>query len=399
MIDFSNDDLAEQFETSLLLQEDDEDPDPAEPGPSEPPVSKVLTDFVRIFLLRQVMPVSRLCQLVGPECCQLLLRLQAVTAITGESATLVPVAEAAAAAGGDEGLCGEMLCFSNVKIWPLEEDLLIATDQQTWPMEGFEPVMYLSDDSLALVGGAPRIEAGSVLDLCCGSGVQGIVALRHYADSATFVDINPRALDFVRFNISLNGLGGKVAGLYHGNLYEALPPEVGPFDVILANPPFLPNPQGIASQAIALFGDGGELGEQVLAEAVQGAAGRLQRGGRLVAVTYAPNVEDMPGRLERWLAEGVVGSADCRAVVLSGAQKPTEEFQPVASRVEAKCYQEALRRLGVVSLSEALTLVLQAEGGPGDGGPRAEGVEPREALFEDHAFLRSLTQRVAEGSV
>ena len=27
----------------------------------------------------------------------------------------------------------------------------------------------------------------SVLDLCCGSGVQGIVALRYYAQSASFV--------------------------------------------------------------------------------------------------------------------------------------------------------------------------------------------------------------------
>ena len=32
------------------------------------------------------------------------------------------------------------------------------------------------------------------------------------------------------FNVALNGLSQKVSGIYEGNLYQALPPESGPFD-------------------------------------------------------------------------------------------------------------------------------------------------------------------------
>jgi len=103
-----------------------------------------------------------------------------------------------------------MMLFSTVAFWPLEEDLLVATDfGDTQHAEGeFEPVMYLSLDSYALVSAAPRVPAERVLDICCGSGVQGIVALRYYAEYATFQDLNPRALRFSRFNAFLNGFGG-----------------------------------------------------------------------------------------------------------------------------------------------------------------------------------------------
>ena len=43
---------------------------------------------------------------------------------------------------------------------------------------------YLSLDSYALVDAAPRESVVRVLDICCGSGVQGLVALRHYAKEA-----------------------------------------------------------------------------------------------------------------------------------------------------------------------------------------------------------------------
>jgi hypothetical protein len=79
-------------------------------------------------------------------------------------------------------------------------------------------VMYIGPDSLALVqhytmhrnsnvgagadGGAsiPRID--TVLDVCTGSGIQ---ALSVPCRKAICVDINPRALQFVKFNAALNG--------------------------------------------------------------------------------------------------------------------------------------------------------------------------------------------------
>merc|ERR1712182_135231 len=76
--------------------------------------------------------------------------------------------------------------FSNVALWPIEQDLLVATDfaETQYSEQGdFEPVMYVASDTHGLIGGAPRFPlAAKGLDICCGNGVQGLVALRHYAE-------------------------------------------------------------------------------------------------------------------------------------------------------------------------------------------------------------------------
>jgi hypothetical protein len=53
------------------------------------------------------------------------------------------------------------------------------------------PVMYIGADSLALVQHTVRgsSKVGTVLDLCCGSGIQGLAAARLYASHATLVDL------------------------------------------------------------------------------------------------------------------------------------------------------------------------------------------------------------------
>ena len=71
------------------------------------------------------------------------------------------------------------------------------------PVMGFEPVMYLSDDSLALLDASPEVAGLNLLDMCCGSGVQGISAMAKKAASVTFSDVNPRALQFVRVNLAI----------------------------------------------------------------------------------------------------------------------------------------------------------------------------------------------------
>merc|ERR1712190_605938 len=101
--------------------------------------------------------------------------------------------------------------------------------------------MNISEDSLALAWGAPRTKADRVLDVCCGSGIQGITALRYYANRATFADLNPRALKFTRLNLAFNGMADRVDGLYQGDLYSALPPGSGPYNAIVSNVPFVPN--------------------------------------------------------------------------------------------------------------------------------------------------------------
>ena len=61
-------------------------------------------------------------------------------------------------------------------------------------------VMAVGIDSLNLAYLAPRRRCSRVLDVCCGSGVQSLVAARTYADAVVALDINPRA---VRSKMSL----------------------------------------------------------------------------------------------------------------------------------------------------------------------------------------------------
>lgn len=73
---------------------------------------------------------------------------------------------------------------------------------------------------------------GSVLDLCCGSGVAGIVAAAT-ASRVVAVDLNPVAVRCAKANAVLNDVEIDVR---HGDLFSPVSGEQ--FDVILCNPPY-----------------------------------------------------------------------------------------------------------------------------------------------------------------
>ncbi|CAB1114608.1 unnamed protein product [Ectocarpus sp. CCAP 1310/34] len=293
-------------------------------------------------------------------------------------------------------------------------DMVFATD---WPPPGStalteEPVMYIGPDSIGLVQHVPpksrrgQVEmperatvvppqAGSeggsgkdldsqcaggesgdrrrryrapeeILDLCSGSGVQGIAAavLRGGEASVTCVDINPRAVRFSRFNALLNGLntgGGEEEGgrfrAVVGDLYGALDSTVGDrfsadragglpdadgdndltgnergghqpspgagtsgatpttrtpasssssslYDLILANPPFVPVPPRLASarRRYDVFASGGSNGEKVIEGIFRGAFDRLRPGSGLLAmVSELANPRTFDAKLRCWI--------------------------------------------------------------------------------------------------
>ncbi|CAE7949090.1 VPS9A [Symbiodinium sp. KB8] len=310
-------------------------------------------DLVRLFLLHRAIPVSRVAGLLGQDVHDLLLRLQILCKIDEETSRLLRLTT--------QEPC-EPCVFASVAIWPVEGDLLVATDfESTCFSDDTEPVMYLSEDSLALAAAAPRRPCRRLLDLCCGSGIQGIVALRHYATRAVFVDANPRAVGFTRFNLALNGLLGRCDGLLQKDLRCEGLGKSSLFDAILVNPPFMPNPKNIATGASLLFGNGGDCGEEVLSAAVRLASCHLAADGCLAAVSKVPNVLHFPTRLKSWW------SADCQrasAWVFHGAKTPARQYMPTAisSGVEPARYQEALSQQGITDLSQAVLLVRVGSG-------------------------------------
>lgn len=82
----------------------------------------------------------------------------------------------------------------------------------------------------------PLLPGASVLDLCTGSGLLAIEAARRGAREVTAIDVSRRAVIASRMNARLNG--AHIRAL-RGDLFS---PVAGrQFDLIVANPPYLPS--------------------------------------------------------------------------------------------------------------------------------------------------------------
>ncbi|MGH2554949.1 MAG: 16S rRNA (guanine(966)-N(2))-methyltransferase RsmD [Actinomycetota bacterium] len=82
-----------------------------------------------------------------------------------------------------------------------------------------------------------RVEGARVLDLFAGTGAMGIEALSRGAASALFVDSAPGALKAVRENLRRTKLG-KQATVRRQDALGAVRGGIGPFDLILLDPPY-----------------------------------------------------------------------------------------------------------------------------------------------------------------
>ena len=124
-----------------------------------------------------------------------------------------------------------------------------------------------------------------ILDLCTGSGCLAILAgLAFPAAAVDAVDLSADALAVARRNVDDHGLSHRVS-LYQGDLFEPLPD--GPYDLILANPPYVASatmadlpPEYRHEPALALAGgrDGLDVVRRLLAET----PGRLTATGGLL---------------------------------------------------------------------------------------------------------------------
>ena len=95
---------------------------------------------------------------------------------------------------------------------------------------------FLLARALQEAGGAPD---ASVLDFCTGSGFLAITAARTGAEEVTALDISHRAVLTARANALSRRLPISVL---RGGLETAL--RHGPFDVVLSNPPYVPDESG-----------------------------------------------------------------------------------------------------------------------------------------------------------
>lgn len=126
----------------------------------------------------------------------------------------------------------------------------------------------------------PRVRGGSVLDLCTGSGYLAIAAALAGAREVAAVDVSWRAVLAARMNARLNGVRVRSR---HGDLLE--PFAARRFDVIVSNPPYLPNPEDLVpSRGIERASEAGSSGRVFLDRICSRAFSHLTEGGVLFLV-------------------------------------------------------------------------------------------------------------------
>ncbi|MEE1930765.1 HemK2/MTQ2 family protein methyltransferase [Streptomyces sp. TRM 70351] len=172
-----------------------------------------------------------------------------------------------------------------------------------------------------------------VLDLCAGTGVLGMAALRMGASEVVALDCARRAVLAARVNAWLRALPLTVR---HGDLAHGVGGRR--FDVVLANPPYVPSPGPVPRRGgAARCWDGGPSGRSVIDRLCTQVPPLLDGGGTLLMVHSAVSGTHQTLALLR--------QQDLKAAVVARA---TEPFGPVmrerAAWLEAKGFVEPGQR-------------------------------------------------------
>ena len=143
--------------------------------------------------------------------------------------------------------------------------------------------IYLGMESLWLARALPSsLQGRRVLDICTGSGVQGLICAARGARRVTALELHPRAVAAARFNAALNGLQQRFQ-VRPSDLFSAVN-DGELFDLIICNPPFMPV---AADVAYPICGDGGPDGTTLLRRLFARMPGFLAAGGEALVFCNA----------------------------------------------------------------------------------------------------------------
>lgn len=273
-------------------------------------------------------------------------------------------------------LCGLLFrssgsIFCHAVIYPCA-DQYIVTDYWVSKFQTEGKIYELGTDSYVLSRVTPRNGRSKALDLCTGSGVHAVQSAVVCGHSSA-VDINPRALNYAHFNAALNSVS---CDLFLGDLYQPLP--ASRFDLITANPPFVPSPD----PDILVHRSAGESGEEVPERLVSGLPEQLSEGGLYSMVLEFPVTmkESYLERLERWLGQ----KSGWGIAVLSFGERSINSYidlhvTDVENRDEmVEKYRASYQKQGIVSIEFANVFILRLPSTVPNWKMKASSVWPRE---------------------
>ena len=179
------------------------------------------------------------------------------------------------------------------------------------------------------------LDVPRVLDLCTGSGCVAAAIAKHVKTAVVVAtDISEKAVDVARENVERLGLAARVE-VGHGDLFDPIRDMVDPmpFDVIVANPPYIPSAQIAAldrsvreyEPTTALDGgpDGLDLHRRILAQAPE----RLTRNGRIfleIAFDQGPLARDVAAGFEAFEDVRILKDHAGHDRVVTATKKTTE---------------------------------------------------------------------------
>lgn len=214
---------------------------------------------------------------------------------------------------------------------------------------------------------------GRLLDLGCGSGIQGLL-LGNRRTEVTGIDINPRAIEFATFNAGLNDRSRSRAEL--GD-FLGEPPDRrfdGRFDTVVANPPFVLSPRHELT-----YRDRPLDGDEVGARTIERVGRALAPGGRgYVLCNWIDRFDRWSRPVEAWVA----GLGLDAAVLRVGTFEPdpyaaiwTRDLLAEHRARATAAWAAGLRAEGVERIHVGIVAVARPWRGPGDRFTPAEHME------------------------
>ena len=235
--------------------------------------------LIRLFIDGEAIPVALLGGLLGEDTVEALLALSLLTSLAEQPGCLAP----------------------SVQLCPIQGLWLASDLLPTKATIGGAPrdFVYSANNELTaqFLSVIPNAPGDRVLELCAGTGVAALRAVRGGAATAVAADLVPRCVDFARFNAKLNGLDDRVT-VVESNAWDGLGGEV--FDLVVAHPPYVP---ALAHRYD--FRDAGDDGEDVTRRIIQGVPAHLRAGGRMIlrAALSDRRGAAIAQRVREWLGE------------------------------------------------------------------------------------------------
>ena len=238
-----------------------------------------------------------------------------------------------------------------VMLVPTDKLLIAADHTAKIDLQFPELVLWPNPTSRLLSRCTVRRHSRATLDIGTGNGILAFAASPH-SDRILATDLNPRALEFARFNARLNGIENVdfVAG-------DGFQPAAGrKFDLIVSNPPFFISPKDRY-----LFCDNPMELDGLCRLFAKQAPTHLNEGGYFQMLCEWAQVrgESWQERLAEWLKD-----TGCDAWVLRGAtQDPAQYAQerirdiPVSEERDSELFNEYMsyyRSLGVETIHDGL---------------------------------------------